>query len=47
MGKHVSSAAKVSGKGNARAAAPKLKKTAFGNGNSSSNPDRKMSAAKV
>mmetsp|Transcript_13073 Transcript_13073/g.16964 ORF Transcript_13073/g.16964 Transcript_13073/m.16964 type:complete len:247 (-) Transcript_13073:1203-1943(-) len=47
MVRHVSNAPKIAGRAGAKPAAPKMKKTAFGVGSSSTNPDRKLSSAKV
>ena len=47
MVRRVTNSAKLSGRASARPAAPKLKKTAFGVGSSSSNPHRKLDDAKV
>lgn len=46
MVRHITNATKVSGRAQPKSS-PKLKKTALGVGSSSSNPNRKISAAKV
>ena len=47
MPKHVTGAVKIAGRGGAKPSAPKFKKTALGVSNASTNPDRKISNAKV